>query len=89
MLGFFISTIAFSLAAYTLNRHFDAQEIDGTRSRKIIVLTVATLFSMGIGWAVDKFDGDAELHQNSASITDVIQSGDPVRILKMLAGFNA
>ena len=89
MLGFFISTIAFSLAAYALNLHFDTQEIDGTRSRKIIVMTVATLFSMGVGWAVDKFDGDAEIHQNNVSITDVIQSGDPVRMLKMLAGFDA
>ncbi len=88
MLNFLISTIVFSLAAYALNRYFDAQDLDSTRSRKIMVMTVATLISIGAGWAIDKLDGDAELHKNDPSITNVIQSGDPVQIAKILAGFN-
>ena len=86
MLGFLISTIAFSLAAYGLNRYFDARELDSSRSRKVIVMTVATFISIGAGWFVDKVDGDAALPQKS--ITEVIQGGDPVQIAKMLAGID-
>lgn len=88
MLGFIISTIAFSMAAYALNRYFDARSIDGTHSRKWLVFGVATLVSIGSGWVVDKLDGDADLPGRNASITDVIQSGDPIQIAKMLAGIN-
>ena len=86
MLGFVISTIIFSLAAYFLNRYLDAQGISSTGSRKIIVLTAATLISIGAGWAVDKIDGDAELHQKDSSIADVINGGDPVKMAKLLTG---
>lgn len=89
MLGFLISTMVFSLAAYAMNRYFDAKKIDSTtRSRKITVMAIATFISFGAGWAVDKADGDAELHQKDVSITDVIHSGDPIQIAKMLAGIN-
>lgn len=88
MLNFVVSTIAFSLAMYALNRYFDGQGLDSTRARKIIVMVAAMLFSIGASWAVDKVDGDAELHKNDPSITDVVKSGDPAQIAKMLAGFN-
>jgi len=51
-------------------------------------MIVATIFSLGAGWAVDKLDGDAELHKNDPSITEIIKGGNPVRIVKMIAGFN-
>ena len=88
MLGFLISTIAFSMAAYALNRYFDAQALDSTRSRKVLVMAAATFISMGAGWFVDRLDGDAESPRKNVSITSVIQSGDPVLIAKMLAGIN-
>jgi len=88
MLGFLISTIAFSVAAYALNRYLDARELDSMRFRKVLVLSVATFISIGAGWLVDKLDGDAELPQKSVSIADVIQGGDPVQIAKKLAGMN-
>lgn len=88
MLGFVISTIIFSLVAYFLNRYLDTQGISSTGSRKIIVLTTATLISIGAGWAVDKIDGDAELHQKDSSIADVMNSGDPVKMAKLLTGVN-
>ena len=86
MLGFVISTIAFSLVAYGLNRHFDSQALDSNRSRKVLVMTVATLVSIGAGWLVDKVDGDADLPH--PSVADVIQGGDPVQMAKMLTGIN-
>ena len=88
MLGFLISTIIFSLAAYFLNRYLDAQGISSTASRKIIVLTAATLISIGAGWAVDKIYGDTELHQKDSSIAGVMNSGDPVKFAKLLTGIH-
>jgi len=88
MLNFIISTAVFSFAVFGLNRYFDAQSIIGTRSRTMIVMVAATLISFGAGWAVDQLDGDAELHKNDPSMTEVVQTGDPVKIAKLLAGFN-
>lgn len=88
MLNFLISTIAFSIAAYALNRYFDSTELESTRSRTMTVMITATLLSIGAGWAVDKLDGDAELHKNDPSIMEIAKSGDPVKIAKVLAGFN-
>ena len=88
MLNFIVSTIAFSLAAYALDRRFNAQAPEGTHSRKLLVFTVATLVSIGAGWATDKLDGDADLPARNVSIADVIQSGDPVQIAKLLVGIN-
>jgi hypothetical protein len=88
MLNFLISTIAFSLAAFALNRYFDAQEFSSTRARTITVMIAATFISIGAGWAVDQLDGEAELHKNDPSMLEVVKSGDPVMIAKLLAGFN-
>ena len=87
MLNFFVSTIAFSLAIYVLNRIFNTHSAS-PRSITLTVMVVATLFSIGIGWAVDKLDGDAELHNNDPSMIEIIKSGDPVKIAKLLIGFN-
>ena len=88
MLSFLISTIVFFLAAYALNRYLDAQELDSNRTRNILVMVVATFTSIGTGWLVDKLDGDAALPQHNVSVVDAIHSGDPVKIAKLLAGFN-
>jgi hypothetical protein len=86
MLGFLFSIIAFSLAAYALNRYLDARNLDTTLSRKALVMAVATVVSFGAGWLVDKLDGDAELPQSNVSFINALQSGDPVQLAKMLAG---
>lgn len=88
MLNFLISTIAFTVAVYALNRLFDTQTIASTHSRTMIVMIAATLISIGAGWYVDVIDGDAELHKNDPLIAEVLKSGDPVKIAKILAGFN-
>lgn len=78
----------FSIAAYTLNRILNAQPVKDTRSRTMIVMVAATLISISAGWAVDQLDGDAELHKNEPSVAEIVKSGDPVKIAKILAGFN-
>lgn len=88
MLNFIISTAAFSISVYVLNRYFENQNLNGTRIKTIIVMVTATLISIGTGWAVDKLDGDAELHKHDPSMLEIFQSGDPVKIAKLLAGFN-
>ncbi len=87
MLNFIISTIAFSVAAYVLNRILNTHAAS-SRSITFAVMISATLISIGAGWVVDKLDGDAELHKNDPSIMEIAQSGDPVKIAKLLAGFN-
>ncbi len=88
MLNFIISTIAFSLSVYGLNRYFDAQPTSSTRSRTMIVMMTATIISIGAGWTLDQLNGDAQLHKNDPSITEIVKSGDPIQIAKVLAGFN-
>lgn len=86
MLNFVISTSVFSFAIYGFNRYFNTQTTNGTRSRTLLIMVGATLISMGAGWVVDQLDGDAELHKNDPSMVEVVQSGDPIKIAKLLAG---
>jgi hypothetical protein len=88
MLNFIISTISFSLAAYALDRHFNAQATDGNHSRRLLVFCVATIVSIVAGWAVDKLDGDTDVPGKSVSVVDVVKSGDPIQIAKLLVGIN-
>jgi len=86
MLGFALSTIAFFVAAYLLNRYLDDQSIDKNFSRKLLVGTVATVISIGAGWATDKLTGEEDTPQKSVSVTDAMQSGDPAQVIKALSG---
>lgn len=88
MLYFFISTVAFSIDVFALNRYFDAQGLDSTRYRTIAVMIVVIFISIGAGGVVDRLDDDAELHKNDPSTAEVVQSGYPLKIAKLLAGFN-
>lgn len=86
MLSFVLSTAVFFVAAYFMNRHLDAQGLDHGMSRKILVGTVATLASIGSGWAVDKLDGDENAATKNVPLAETLQSGDPVQIVKVLSG---
>jgi len=88
MLNFLISTIAFSLAMYGMNRYFDAKNTSRTRSRSMLVMVAATLTSIGAGMAIDQLDGEAELHKNDPSLMEMVKSGDSLQIAKVLTGFN-
>ena len=54
----------------------------------MIVMILATFVSIGVGMAVDQLDGEAELHKNDPSLTDIVKGGDPVEIAKLLSGIN-
>jgi hypothetical protein len=86
MLSFALSTVAFFVAAYFLNRYLDQQGLDHNMSRKILVGVVATLVSIGSGWAIDKLDGDESASNKNVSLTDIMQTGDPAQMLKALSG---
>lgn len=88
MLNFIISTLAFSVAVYGMNRYFDTLALGRTATRTLLVVIAATLISIAAGWLVDELDGDAALHKNDPSIVDKLESGDPLQIAKVLAGFN-
>ena len=80
MLGFILSTIAFSIVAYAMNRYFKVQSIDQTNSHKMWVMVIATMISIGTGLLVDHLDGDAKLPEKKISFIEVIKSGDPMQI---------
>lgn len=86
MLGFIISTLAFSVAVYFLNRHHKIHPTEQPPSLKTRILLIATVASIAVGWVVDELDGDAD--KPHLSLAQVIQSGDPVLIAKAMIGFN-
>ncbi|MBS4097729.1 MAG: hypothetical protein KGZ83_12935 [Sulfuricella sp.] len=86
MLSLILSTGAFFVAAYFLDRYLDELGIDRNMSRKVLVGALATLISIGSGWAIDQLDDTANTSSKNASLTDVMQSGDTVQILKALSG---
>ena len=88
MLNFLLSSIAFSIAAYVLNRYLHAKNILTAQSRSLVVMLLATIFSIGVGWATDQLDGEAELHKNDPTFTEIVKSGDPVKLVKLLIGIN-
>jgi hypothetical protein len=54
----------------------------------MVVMVIATLISIAAGWAIDQLDGDAKLHKNDLTISEIFKSGDPIKIAKFLVGFN-
>ena len=86
MLSLILSTIAFFVAAYFINRYLDAQSLDRTMSRRILVGTLATVVSIGAGWMVDKLDGDADLPSSNVSLSSNSQSDSTTQVLKLLSG---
>ena len=86
MLNFAVSTITFSIAAFILNRVLKTHP-DSPRSITIAIIVIATIVSIGAGWAVDQLDGDAKLHKDDPSMMEIVKSGDPMKIAKMLIGF--
>ncbi|MGB2832927.1 MAG: hypothetical protein WBC07_08220 [Methylotenera sp.] len=51
-------------------------------------MVAATLISIGTGSAVEVTNVDAELHKHDPSMTEILKSGDPIQIAKILAGFH-
>jgi len=87
MLGFIISSAVFYCAVSILNRYWCSQKRE-TSSGKLQVMIVATVVSIGAGWLVDKIDGDSESAQSKMSFEEIIQTGDPLKIAKLIVGIN-
>jgi hypothetical protein len=87
MLGFIISSAMFYFVVSFLNRFWDSEKL-ATPSGKLQVMIVATVFSIGTGWLVDKIDGDSESAQSKMSFEEIIQTGDPLKIAKLIVGIN-
>ena len=86
MLGFIVSTLSFSAAVYGLNKYYGIIDQDQSHPHKARILLWATLISLGAGWVVDEVDGDAA--KPHPSMSEVIKSGDPVLMSKMIIGIN-
>ncbi len=87
MINFIVSTVAFSLTAYLLNRYFKTHP-DSSRHITLSIMAVATLVSIGAGWVADEVDGEAERHKNDPGLSEIVKSGDPIKIAKFLVGIN-
>ncbi len=86
MLGLLISTVAFFVAAYFFNRYLDDQGIGPGLTRKMLVGTLASVVAFGIGWAVDKLDGDDASAQHAPSAAGPAAGDDPSQVLKGVQG---
>lgn len=71
MLSIIVSTLAFFVAAWYLNRYLNEQEIAEGMTRRILVLVLATVVSSAVGMGVDSLVGDPESAPSLTSITSV------------------
>jgi hypothetical protein len=55
MLNFIVSTLAFFIAAWYINRYLDEQDIAQGMTRRILVLVLASVVSAGAGSVVAWF----------------------------------
>lgn len=86
MTSLILSTIAFFVAAFFINRYLDEQGLDRNMSRKLLVGTLATVISIGAGWAIDKLDGDADKPALNVLSSSNAQSDNTAQALKLLSG---
>ena len=84
MLHFILSTIAFFIAAFYLNRYLDEQGMNKGMPRSMLIFLAASIasfaFSAATGWVSDEISG--KKHVASA---DPMQEGDVARLLKSLS----
>lgn len=78
MLGLMLSTVAFFVAVFFLNRYLDEQGIEPGLTRKILVGTLATVVALGVNWAAGKLGGDAPSLRNKQALSATLK-GAPAR----------
>lgn len=59
MLNMILSTLAFFVAAWYINRYLDEQEIAAGMTRRILVIVLASVVSFAVGLGVDYVDAPA------------------------------
>lgn len=78
MLNLIISTIAFFVAAWFVNRYLDEQEIAKGLTRGVLVFLLAFLVSWGAGeivdWAQVKIEGPQAAAQDSVDISKILKA---------------
>ena len=60
MLSIIVSTLAFFVAAWYLNRYLNEQEIAEGMTRRILVLVLASVVSSAVGMGLDALVSDPE-----------------------------
>lgn len=68
MLSIIVSTLAFFVAAWYLNRYLNEQEIAEGMTRRILVLVLASVVSSAVGMGLDSLLSDPESAPNVTSI---------------------
>ena len=78
MLNLIISTIAFFVAAWFVNRYLDEQEIAKGMTRGVLVFMLAFLASWGAGeiadWAQVKIEGPQAAAQDSVDLSRLLKA---------------
>jgi hypothetical protein len=81
MLDLIISTLAFFVAVFFLNRYFDEQGMDKGMSRSLLVFLLASVVSVCVPLAVDFVSDGIGGHKSAASE----ENGDVAQLLKLLS----
>ncbi|MDD2776779.1 MAG: hypothetical protein PHU06_12550 [Gallionella sp.] len=71
MLSIIVSTLAFFVAAWYLNRYLNEQEIAEGMTRRILVIVLASVVSFVVGVGVDSLVGDPESAPSMALLPTV------------------
>ena len=69
-----ISTIAFFIAAWYLNRYLDEREIGKGMTRGMLVFLLASLASWGVGELVDRVQGPQPASQTSKDLSQLLKA---------------
>ena len=78
MWNLIISTIAFSIAAWCLNRYLDGQGIGKGMTRGVLVFALASLVSWGAGEVVDRTQDPQPESQTSKDLSQLLNAvGQP------------
>lgn len=78
MWNLIISSIVFFMAAWYIHRYLDEMSISKGITRGILVFTLASLVSWGVGdlvdWAQDKIEGPQPVAQAPADLTQLLKA---------------
>lgn len=73
-----VSTIAFFIAAWFINRHLDEQGILKSMTRGVLVFAIGSLVSWGSGeiadWTQEKIDGSQPATQTSGDLSQLLKA---------------
>lgn len=84
MLDLIISTIAFFVAAFYMNRYLDDQGMNKGMSRSVLVFLIASVASFIVPMAIDFVSDEIGGHKKTAS-ADTLQEKDVPQLLKDLS----